>query len=87
MKMLVLIAVLVAVVWLMRGLRKPKLPPRPGQEAPPTATSTEAKQTHEEMISCQQCGVHLPRSEALPGRGGVFCCDAHRSAFESQQGI
>jgi uncharacterized protein len=26
--------------------------------------------------------VHLPRDEALPGRGGVFCGDAHRAAFE-----
>ena len=37
------------------------------------------------MIACAQCGVHLPRDEALPGRGGVFCGDAHRAAFEQAQ--
>ena len=34
------------------------------------------------MLACAHCGVHLPRDEALPGRGGVFCGDAHRTAFE-----
>ena len=37
------------------------------------------------MIACTYCGVHLPRDEALPGRGGVFCGDAHRTAFEKAQ--
>ena len=37
------------------------------------------------MIACAYCGVHLPRDEALPGRGGVFCGDAHRLAFEEAQ--
>jgi uncharacterized protein len=34
------------------------------------------------MLACAHCGVHLPRDEALPGRGGVFCSEAHRAAFE-----
>jgi uncharacterized protein len=34
------------------------------------------------MLSCAHCGVHLPRDEALPGRGGVFCDAAHRAAYE-----
>ena len=34
------------------------------------------------MLACAQCGVHLPRDEALPGRGGVFCGEAHRSDYE-----
>ena len=27
-------------------------------------------------------GLHLPRDEALPGRGGVFCSAVHRTAYE-----
>jgi uncharacterized protein len=73
MKFLVLIAVVVGVLWLMRILRKPKLPSTPKPPQP----------KNEEMVVCAQCGIHLPRSEALPGRGGVFCGEAHRSAFES----
>jgi uncharacterized protein len=32
----------------------------------------------EEMVSCAQCGVHLPRSEALQARGLHYCSAAHR---------
>lgn len=73
MKFLILIAVVVGVLWLMRSLRKPSIPP----------TQKPAQPQHEEMVTCAQCGVHLPRSEALPGRGGVFCGEAHRNAYES----
>jgi len=39
-----------------------------------------------DMSTCAQCGLHLPADEALPGRGGVFCSAAHRSAYESEHG-
>lgn len=77
MKYLILIVVVVGVLWLMRSLRKPS-----GQ-APTQKPVTPPQQ--EEMVSCAQCGVHLPRSEALPGRGGVFCGETHRIAFERDQ--
>jgi uncharacterized protein len=78
MKLLVLIAVIAAVLWLTRALRKPQLPPTPDRPAERAGS--------EEMVSCAQCGVHLPRSEAFPGRGGVFCSEAHRTAFEGGRG-
>lgn len=77
MKFLILIAVVLGAVWLLRGMRKPRLPDVPPPPAP---------QGPDEMVACAQCGVHLPRSEALPGRGGVFCGEAHRNAYESQRG-
>ena len=76
MKFLIVIAVVVGVLWLLRSLRKPHLPPSP--KSPEAAAPK-----NEEMVACVQCGVHLPRSEALPGRGGVFCGEAHRNAYES----
>ena len=76
MKYLILIAVVIGVLWLARSLRRPPVSPTP--KAPSASPSTS-----EEMVTCAQCGVHLPRSEALPGRGGVFCGEAHRAAFES----
>lgn len=75
MKFILLLAVVLGTIWLMRSLRKPKLPPRPDAAPPPPAIP-------EDMVSCAQCGVHLPRSESFPGRGGVFCSEAHRSLFE-----
>jgi uncharacterized protein len=75
MKFIILILAVVALVWLLRGARgrvaPPPVKPTPGQDPQP-------------MVACQFCGVHLPRDEALPGRGGVFCGDAHRAAYEKQ---
>ncbi|MCR5883696.1 hypothetical protein LRS03_12840 [Rhizobacter sp. J219] len=79
MKYILLLAVVLGTFWLLRSLRKPKLPREP--EAKPPA----APASPEDMVSCAHCGVHLPRSESLPGRGGVFCSEAHRSVFENQR--
>jgi len=73
---LLLVAVLV-LFWLLRGGARRAQPPRPSARA--DAESPAAPQA---MLTCAHCGVHMPRDEALPGRGGVFCGDAHRAAYE-----
>ncbi len=73
---LLLLAVLV-LVWLLRGARRRVQPP----PVPPAPRPADAAQP---IVACQHCGVHLPRSEALPGRGGVFCGEAHRAEYERQ---
>ena len=72
---LILILVLVG-LWLWRnnrrtGTQKADENPR-RRPAPPPALPTE-------IVACDVCHVHLPRSEALTGPGGVYCCAAHRS--------
>ena len=75
MKFVLLVLAVLALVWLLgRTLRTAKRPPRAKPAAP---------ETPKPMLSCAYCGVHLPRDEALPGRGGVFCDAAHRAAFET----
>jgi uncharacterized protein len=72
MKIVVFLVAVFVLLWLLRGGMSRRSPPtaaRPPQAAQP-------------MLACAQCGVHLPRDEALPGRGGVFCSAAHRAAFE-----
>lgn len=33
----------------------------------------------QQMVSCPVCGVHLPRSEAVAGQGGIlYCSNEHR---------
>lgn len=76
MKLIVLLLVVVGVLWLARATQR-RVRGRGADAAPPAAPPQQ-----EDMLACSECGVHLPRSEALPGRGGVFCCEAHRSAFE-----
>ncbi len=72
MKFIVLLIVILAVVWIARkGSRRAV---GKGRDRPPLP--------REDIVACGQCGLHLPRSEALPGRGGVFCSEAHRAEFE-----
>ena len=75
MKFLLFLVAVFVLLWMLRGsLRRARHPPpaaRPGDTGAP-----------QPMLSCAHCGVHLPRDEALPGRGGVFCDAAHRAAFE-----
>jgi uncharacterized protein len=72
MKILLFLVAVVLLLWLLRKSIR-KRPP-----APPRGAATPAQP----MLACAQCGVHLPRDEALPGRGGVFCGEAHRAAYE-----
>jgi uncharacterized protein len=73
MKIAVFLIAVIVLLWLLRGTTGRR---RPSPKAPPPP---------QPMIACAHCGVHLPRDEALPGRGGVFCGDAHRAAFEAAQ--
>ena len=71
MKFVLLVLAVVVLFWLIRSsLRRPPPVPPSGRARP------------QPMLACAQCGVHMPQNEALPGRGGVFCGEAHRDAFE-----
>lgn len=78
MKYLLLIAIVVAVIWLTRALRgKPEAP-----AAPKPAASSGG---HEDMVACTHCGIHLPRSEATTGAGAaLYCGEPHRLVHEGK---
>jgi len=76
MKILIFLVAVFLLLWLLRGGNSRREPPPP---RPPAAGSAGEPQP---MLACAKCGVHLPRDDALPGRGGVFCSEAHRKAFE-----
>jgi uncharacterized protein len=80
MKYLLFLVAVFVLLWLLRGALNRRGGGGGGRGSrPPTPSSPQ------QMIACAHCGVHLPRDEALPGRGGVFCGDAHRTAFEKAQ--
>ncbi|WAC74856.1 PP0621 family protein [Roseateles sp. SL47] len=60
-------------------------PPAPSPSQRPVAAPA-AEPPPEDMVSCAECGTHLPISESLPGRGGHFCCADHRVRFEARLG-
>jgi len=71
MKYLVLFAVLLVAYLLWRNARIDRGPGRK-RGAPPPAGPLE-------MVSCAQCGVHLPRPEAIAGADGrLYCSQEHR---------
>ena len=78
MKYLLLVVTIGVVLWLARGGRR-SIAQRP-ESAKPNGLPPQ-----EDMVACAQCGVHIPRSEALVGREGVFCSAAHRAAFKRAQ--
>lgn len=77
MKYLLVLALAGVVFWLWRHDRaaekRDAASARSDRSRP---AAKEAKIT--EMVACDVCQVHLPRSEALIGSRGIYCSDAHR---------
>ncbi len=73
MKIVLFLVAVFVLLWLLRGGMSRRSGPAATNRPPGAAQA---------MLACAQCGLHLPRDEALPGRGGVFCTEAHRAAFE-----
>lgn len=74
---LVLIAVLVG-VWLFRSSRR-----TPRQPAKRERSSANPEVAQLEMVRCLHCDLHLPKSDAVTGRRGVYCSLEHRQRAES----
>jgi len=74
MKIVLFLIAVVVLLWLLRGGTS-----RRGGGRRPGPSAAEGPQP---MLACAYCGLHLPRDDALPGRGGVFCGEAHRVAYE-----
>jgi len=81
-KFIVLLVVVFLIVWLVRGGRPGRSAPGP---ATPPAPPADVAATPDTIVACAHCGLHLPKADALPGRGGVFCGEAHRAEFERAQ--
>jgi uncharacterized protein len=77
MKFVLFVLALLVLVWLIKRALGPRVPPVPRRPDAPDASGAP-------LVTCAKCGVHLPRHESLPGRGGVFCGEAHRAEYEKQ---
>lgn len=64
-RLLFWIILIAAAFWLWRRLTsKPKTPDQPQQTTVP-------------MVRCAECGVHLPREQALQSHDQWYCSQAH----------
>lgn len=78
-----MLLILIGLIIYLSGARKDR-----GQGSSTAAGTTGSEQSQpgaaQVMVSCAQCGLHVPQSEAFPGRGGQFCSAAHRAIFEAR---
>lgn len=70
---LVLVVVLIG-VWLFRANR------RSGQARTPPTEKPQAMAL--DMVRCRQCDTHLPKSDAVAGKQGIYCSLEHRQQAE-----
>lgn len=79
MKYLIVLALIAGVFWFWRQDRLAEK--KAARTPPPRAPSSQGKGITE-MVACDVCHVHLPKSEALiahkGAHQGIYCCDAHR---------
>jgi uncharacterized protein len=75
MKFFLMLLVLLFAIWLWRSGRQIKQPPRPHGKPPAQAPL--------DMVACAQCGLHLPKAEAVAGHQGLYCSVEHRQRAES----
>ena len=65
-RLLVLIVIVVAAVWLIKRALAPKGPEV--MRKPPVDG---------DLVSCARCGVHLPRAEARTAGERLYCSEEH----------
>ena len=72
MKYLLILGLVLVIFWVWRSARDRRSAnhERAGKAAPEPVKT--------EIVECDVCHVHLPRSDALIGNSGTFCSDAHR---------
>ena len=71
MKYLLLLLIVLAGIWWIRQQRKPN-------QSKPDKTST----TTQTMLPCAHCATHVPEHDAIQGKQGVYCSEAHRQRHE-----
>lgn len=75
MKYLILLLVIVLAIWAFKRSRRDNTP-TPQKPTPPASPSN--------MVSCAQCGIHLPLDEAVTGTKGLYCTTEHRAAAQDR---
>jgi len=65
------------IIWLAIQLYKRLRKPTAGTRR---ATKTKEMET---FVACDNCGLHIPRAEAIEHEGRFYCSEAHRDVGRS----
>jgi uncharacterized protein len=79
MKILLALAVVIAVVWMLRSARHRDSEKKRGVS--PTIASPPGPQN---MLPCIRCGIHLPLVDMVTGSKGQYCSQEHRLQSEGR---
>lgn len=75
MRLLLWIVIIIALIFLVRHIKKSLFQKSEPEHASPDST----QDISETMIQCAQCGIHIPASEALVIQSDIaFCSEEHR---------
>jgi uncharacterized protein len=71
-KIILLVLGVALVYWILKSYRRSI----ERTSAPPPARN-------EDMVRCERCGVHLPRSEGLLAQGRFYCTPEHQREHQA----
>jgi uncharacterized protein len=74
-KIILLVLGFILVYWILKIYRRGLQ--RRGAPAPAKAG--------EDMVRCERCGVHLPRSESITTQGRFFCTAEHQREHQGSR--
>lgn len=74
-KIILVVLGLLLVYWILKSYRRRV--DRGGDKAPPA--------TAENMVQCERCGVHLPRSESITTQDRFYCSPEHQRAGDAER--
>jgi uncharacterized protein len=83
MKYVLIFGLVLVVVWLWRSSRQVRKRDTSDENKHQTSTKPGAVMKTTEIIACSLCHVHLPRTEALAGKHGLYCSAAHRQQADN----
>ena len=75
MKYLIWFLIILLAIWAFKRSRS--IPPTTPKKPAPLANPSN-------MVTCAQCGIHLPQDEAVTGEKGLYCSTEHRSAAQDR---
>jgi len=81
-----LLAVLFGVwLWRRNRLNAQKNRSEEAKSTPPKDAQAPSALQPSPMLSCKHCGVHMPETDMVKGKVGVYCSQAHCQAAADQK--
>lgn len=80
MKYALVVGLVLVVFWLWRSSRQNRMNDKSDKNSKNSMQPGSGKPqiTSTQIVACKVCGLHLPHTDALAGKHGLYCSSAHR---------